>query len=109
MRTFTAAAFAATLLMSASPAFAYKVFVYNEKGNDVTVLDGETNVIIHTIKAGQRPRGIVTSPDGKKVYVCASDDDTIEVYDTTTYAKIGTLPSGPDPELMVASPDGTRM
>ena len=32
MRTFTAAAFAATLLMSASPAFAYKIFVSNEKG-----------------------------------------------------------------------------
>ena len=68
MRNLIAAALAGTVLLSAGPAFAYKIFVSNEKGNDVTVLDGESFEIIHTIKAGQRPRGIVTSPDGTKVY-----------------------------------------
>ena len=109
MRTLALAALATTLFLSASPAFAYRIFVSNEKGNDVTVLDGDSFEIIHTIKTGQRPRGIVTSPDGKKVYVCASDDDTIEVFDAKTFEKLGTLPSGPDPVLMAVSPDGTQM
>ena len=95
------AAMAAVLCMSASPAFAYKIYVSNERGNDVTVLDSATFEVVDTIKVGQRPRGIVVSPDGTKLYVCASDDDTIEVIDTATHQITGTLPSGPDPELMV--------
>ena len=37
MRRLTLTALAATLALSASPAFAYKIFVSNEKGNDITV------------------------------------------------------------------------
>ena len=30
----------------------------------------------------QRPRGITASPDGKHIYVCASDDNLVRVYDS---------------------------
>src|SRR5262245_39124108 len=93
-------------VMSASPALAYKVYVSNEKGNSVSVLDSDSMEVIKTIKVGQRPRGITISKDGKFLYVCASDDDTIEIIDTSTYEIVGTLPSGPDPELFVLSHDG---
>jgi PQQ-dependent catabolism-associated beta-propeller protein len=65
--------------------------------------------VTQTIPVGNRPRGIVLSPDGSQLYVCASDDDTIEILDTGTLKIIGTLPSGPDPELMDISPDGKLM
>ena len=106
-----AALFALGLLavMPASPALAYKVYVSNEKGNSVSVLDSDSMEVIKTIKVGQRPRGITISKDGKFLYVCASDDDTIEIIDTSTYEIVGTLPSGPDPELFVLSPDGKRL
>ena len=58
--------------------FAEKIFVSNEKGNTVTVLDGETHEVIHTIEGMQRPRGITASPDGKHIYVCASDDNLVQ-------------------------------
>ena len=38
------------------------------------------------------------SPDGKELYVCASDDNLVRVFDPETMQETHTLPSGPDPE-----------
>src|SRR5690606_22925608 len=84
----------AVSLALAAPAFAYNVYVSNEKDNTVTVLDSQSRKVIHTIKVGQRPRGITISHDGKYVFLCASDDDSIEIIDTATNEIVGSLPSG---------------
>ncbi len=87
----------AALCLAASGALAGKAFVSNERGNTITVLDTETWEVITEFAGGNRPRGITISPDGKLLYVCASDDDTVRVFDTETYQELYTLPSGPDP------------
>lgn len=97
------------LLASATPSFANKVFVTNERGNTVTVLDSDSWEVIGEFPAGNRPRGITISPDGKELYVCASDDDTVRVFDPETYEELHTLPSGPDPELFVLHPSGNPL
>src|SRR5688500_7485049 len=81
------------VLLFAGAASANKVFVSNERGNSVTVLDSQSWEVIATFPAGNRPRGITISPDGKELYVCASDDDTVRVFDTETYKELHTLPS----------------
>jgi len=96
-------------LSLAAPASAYTVFVSNEKGNTISVIDSETWEVVHTFDGGQRPRGITISPDGKQLYVCASDDDTVRVFDAETYEQLHTLPSGPDPELFVLHPSGNPL
>ena len=98
-----------SLALLAQPALANKVYISNEKGNDITVLDSETLEVIATFPAGNRPRGITISPDGKELYVCASDDDTVRVFETETYTETHTLPSGPDPELFVLHPSGNPL
>ena len=50
-------AIVAALLATAAPAQAYKVFVSNERGNTVTVLDGATWEVLAEFPAGNRPRG----------------------------------------------------
>ena len=57
---------------------AYRVYVSNEYGADVTVLDGATDEVTSTIsisgRPGEvRPRGLAVSPDGETVYVSISD------------------------------------
>jgi PQQ-dependent catabolism-associated beta-propeller protein len=84
---------------------AVEIFVSNEKGNSISIVDGETLELIETVPVGNRPRGIALSSDGRYLYICASDDDTIQVMDTETREILGHLPSGPDPELLVVSPD----
>ena len=106
-RMSAAAAISAVLL--ASPAFANKAFVSNEKGNTVTVVDTDSWEVLTEFPVGNRPRGITISPDGKLLYVCVSDDNLIRVFDTDTYEELYTMPSGPDPELFVLHPSGNPL
>ena len=54
--------------------------------------------------SGQRPRGVVFSPDYAKLYICASDDDTVQVLDVATRKIVADLPSGADPEFFDLAP-----
>ncbi len=83
------------LLAMAQRAEAYTVFISNEKENTISVIDSEKLEVIHTIKTGNRPRGIIMANDGKWVIVCASDDNTIQVFDAKTFEYVKDLPSGP--------------
>jgi len=90
-------------------AYAYTIYVSNEKDNTISVIDGDSLEVIDTIEVGERPRGIVLSNDGKLLYMCTSDEDHVEVLDLETRKVIHSLPSGPDPELMALSPDGSKL
>ena len=73
------------------------IYVSNEQGNTVSIVDGDSLELVQEVPVGERPRGIVLSPDGKFLYVCASEDDTVQILDTKTLEIVGDLPSGPDP------------
>src|SRR5207247_10126989 len=75
-----------------------RVFVTNEKSDDVTVIDAATRAVVGTIRVGKRPRGVVVSPDGRRVYVTNSNSDSISVIDAKSLAVLSTGPAGLDPE-----------
>src|SRR4030095_5969708 len=50
----------------------YFVYVSNERSGDITVIDGATDAVVATFKAGKRPRGIHAAPDGKRFFVTLS-------------------------------------
>jgi YVTN family beta-propeller protein len=65
------------LLLQALPPMAraagsFLVCVSNERGGDVTLIDGATRQVIASIPVGKRPRGLHPSPDGKLLYVALS-------------------------------------
>jgi len=103
------AALAALFAVVASPAFAFQIFVSNEKDNTVTVVDGDTLEVVKTIPTARRPRGIITSPDGKEVFVACGDGDIIDVIDVAKLEVVRQLESGPDPELMAVDPKGDTL
>ena len=86
---------------------AYTVYISNEKGNSLTVIDSDTLEVQTTIPVGQRPRGIMLTKDDKKVLICASDSDTVQVLDVASRKIVADLPSGPDPELLNIHPSGS--
>lgn len=88
-----------------SQASAETIYVTNEKGNTVTVIDGQSLEVVKTIPVGERPRGFVMSRDDKTLYICASDNDEIEAIDLDT-DKVTSLVSTRDPERIDISPDG---
>jgi len=48
------------------------VLVSNEASNDISLIDGATDVVLRSLPVGKRPRGLKVSPDGSKVYVALS-------------------------------------
>jgi len=90
------AVFAILSMALVANAQAETVFVTLEKDNALAVVDPVAGKLIKTVEIGQRPRGIVISPDNKFLYVAVSDDDTIKIIDAETLKETGRLPSGED-------------
>src|SRR5512141_2251450 len=97
------------LIGGAGPGEAYTVYVSNEKGNSITVLDSATLEVKETILVGNRPRGITLTNDDKYLLICASDEDAVQVLDVNSHELVGDLPSGPDPELLDLHPSGNPL
>lgn len=96
-------------LLFAAPLHAQTAYVSDEQANVVHVLAGPGWKETGSIRVGRRPRGIAPSPDGRLLYVAASDDDRIDVVDLAKRKVVGSLPSGPDPERFAVSPDGRHL
>jgi len=109
---------------------AERVYVSNEDGESVTVLDGSSGRTVATVPVGKRPRGIKLSHDGKHLYVAVSglpkcppsvpdeecaklkrdlQADGIAVIDTGSLKLERLLKAGSDPEQFDLSPDGARL
>ena len=88
---------------------AREIFVSNEKGNSVTVIDGDKLEVKATIPVGNRPRGIVLARTASSSTSAPPTTTRSQIMDIATRKVVGTLPSGPDPEQMVLSADGKTL
>src|ERR1700760_3592350 len=102
-----------------------RIYVSNEVGGDLSVIDSGNDNVLATVPLGKRPRGIHASPDGKTIYVALSGSpiggpnvdesklpppdksaDAIAVFDVATSKVTRMLQAGSDPENFAVSPDG---
>jgi YVTN family beta-propeller protein len=105
-----------------------RLYVSDETGGNVVVVDPETGQATERIPVGKRPRGILLSPDGRQVLVALSGSpiagpgvdesklpppdrsaDGIGVLDLATRKLLRTHKSGQDPESFAISNDGTKV
>jgi PQQ-dependent catabolism-associated beta-propeller protein len=114
----------------AAPAEASRLYVSNEDGQSVTVLDADRGTAIETIAIGKRPRGLKLTADGSRLFVAVSglpkcppsvpdeecaklerdlEADGIAVVDTATHKVVQVLHAGSDPEQFALSRDGKRL
>src|SRR6201984_3117910 len=102
----------------------YFVYVSNERSGDVTVIDGATDAVVSTFKAGKRPRGIRATPDGTRLFVTLSGSprmapgvdenrapagktaDGLGLIDPVARKLIDRWHVGSDPEQFAISKDG---
>jgi YVTN family beta-propeller protein len=105
-----------------------RLYVSNETGGHVVVIDPASASVIGRIEVGKRPRGLRLSPDGKTLFVALSGSpiagpgvdestlpppdrsaDGIGVVDLATQKLVRVMESGQDPENFAISPDGTHI
>ncbi|HEX4353793.1 MAG TPA: hypothetical protein VHZ95_12780, partial [Polyangiales bacterium] len=122
VRTFVSS----TLLvaLSACQAEPELIYVSEEQGRQITVVDPIKGSVVARIPVGKRPRGLKLSRDGKTLYVAQSGSpragpnvdpstlpaadrgaDGIGVVDVKSHALVRTLPGGQDPETFDLSSD----
>src|SRR2546427_4642038 len=99
---------AALVLGHARAGAEVRVFVTNEKSDNVTVIDAATRKVIQSIPVGKRPRGVAVSPDGRRVYLTNSNSDTLSVIDARSLAVLGAVPAGGAPEGPAPQPPRAR-
>jgi PQQ-dependent catabolism-associated beta-propeller protein len=84
-------------------------FVSDEAANVVHLVDGASGTVEGELRTGPRPRGMAHSPDGRTLYVAASNANRIEAWDVASRRLLRSYPSGSDPERFVVSPDGRML
>ena len=113
---------------SGSSASGPRLYVSDETGGNVVVIDASTGEIRSRISVGKRPRGLRLSHDGRQLYVALSGSpiagpgvdesklppadrsaDGIGVIDLAAGRLVRTLKSGQDPEAFDLSPDGATL
>ncbi len=65
----------------------------------VNDLSASANYVIARIVVGKNPRGVLMSPDGRRLYVANRMDDTLSVIDTVSNKSVGTLDLGGPKEI----------
>jgi YVTN family beta-propeller protein len=105
-----------------------RLYVSDESGGNVVIVDPAGAKVIATIAVGRRPRGIAVSADGTRLYVALSGSpnggpnvdesklpppdrrfDGIGVVDLQSQKLINTFPSNADPETFAISHDGRTL
>jgi YVTN family beta-propeller protein len=105
-----------------------RLYVSDETGGNVVVVDPDAGVVVERIAVGKRPRGLRLSHDGTQLLVALSGSpiggpgvdesklpppdraaDGIGVVDLSTHKLVRTHHSGQDPESFDISPDGTKV
>lgn len=89
------------------------VYVSNQEGDTITVLNSETNTIVKTIPltAGSSPQEIAITPDGTRAYIAIfGTPNSVIVVNTATNTIVSTIPfpAGSNPQGIAITPDGSR-
>jgi YVTN family beta-propeller protein len=65
--------------------------------------------VLHTLRVGDEPHGLLLDKEGKRLYVLNTSSDSISVIDAMTLEETWRLSAGRRPWSLALSPDGTRI
>ncbi len=82
------------------------VYVPNEHGRSVTVIDAQTLAVVKTIRVGKYPHHVTPDWDMSRLFVNNMKSRTLTVIDPWTSKKVGSYPAAA-PYNLYFTPDGT--
>src|SRR3989304_10229214 len=95
------------VLVAASPALAYTVYVTNQAEGTISIIDGKTRKVLDTVKISQRtPHNAVLSPDGKWLYTANVGGGSVSLFDTAARKEVAVIATGKGCHGITLSPDG---
>ena len=82
------------------------VWVADEHGNSLSVIDASTNKVAATLTGIEGPHNLQVAPDGKTVWAVSGHDNLAVKIDAEKYKVLGTASTGSAPAHVVLTPDG---
>jgi YVTN family beta-propeller protein len=88
-----------------------RLYVTNQLGDSVSVIDTATDAVIATwpLATAPTPEGIAASPDGSRIVVAGNADGALSVLSTTDGTIIATIPLGVQARRVEFSPAGDAL
>jgi len=110
-RRYAAAAAALFLSTVVSTASDKKVRIIqtNSAGDNIHVIDPETNKVVGVITGIEVNHGAAVAPDGSRIYVSDEADSTLDVVDAKTFKVTNRIPLSGHPNNIAIGRDGRRV
>ena len=80
------------------------VWVADQEGDSLTVLDAATNAVATTVTGLKHPHNVQVSRDGSRVYAVTGDNRVVAI-DATNYTVDAVAPTGPAPAHVIEAPN----
>ena len=97
------------LAMPLAAATNSQIYVLNNAGTTISVIDTATNKVVQTIGGIEVPEAVAFSPDGSRVYVSVGSEDFVDVVERKTGKILKRIPISGHPNDMAISPDGKKL
>ncbi len=107
--TYLCRTFLGALLAVPLAASSLRLYVSNEGGTTVQVIDPATNKVVQTIGNIDSPDSAVVSPDRSKVYITNTENNDFMVVDRKSGKLIQRVPISGHGNQMLVTPDGKRL
>jgi YVTN family beta-propeller protein len=86
-----------------------RIYVMNNAGDTVDVIDPVTDKVVQVIEGIEVPHGAIFAPDGKRAYITNESETVLNVVDTKTAKTIKKVPLSGEPNLPAVTKDGKRV
>jgi YVTN family beta-propeller protein len=83
-----------------------RIYQTNSAGDNVNVIDPNTNKVVMTIKGIEVPHGVAFAPDGTRAYITCEADSTVVIADTKTGDILSRVKLSGHPNNVSVSKDG---
>jgi YVTN family beta-propeller protein len=86
-----------------------RIIQTNSAGDNVHIIDPETNRVVGEIVGIEVGHGAAAAPDGSRIYISNEADSTLDVVDGRTLRVMAKIPLSGHPNNISARPDGSRV
>jgi len=83
-----------------------RILQTNSAGDNINIIDAVTNKVVGEIGGIEAPHGIVSAPDGSRIYISEEAQNTVVVIDGKTLQVTKRIPLSGNPNLIDITPDG---
>jgi YVTN family beta-propeller protein len=86
-----------------------RIIQTNSAGDNIHVIDPETNKVVGVITGIEVNHGAAVAPDGSRIYVSDEADSTLDVVDAKTLKVTNRIPLSGHPNNIAVGRDGRRV